>query len=191
MAKVNFIYLNNKYEMINVKEDSFLSYLLLKYCSIINQDKNELYFIYKGKILSLNQKIRIKELKNKNIIILVFKLKYKKNKNKSLLNNIICPKCKELLNLVLINFDDDKIILDKCKNKHKTIFYSFKDFIESQNITIKCIKCKNNFESYNNILYYNLNEEYICSLCKNNEDNIIRVNKYYKCKKHNGEFNIY
>ena len=192
MIKVKFIYLKNKYEMINVKEDSFLSDILLKYCFIINQDKNELYFLYKGKILSLDQKMRIKELKNKDILILVFKLNYKKNKNKQKLNNIICPKCEESLNLALLNFDDDKIILDKCKNKHKTIFYSFKEFIESQNIKIKCIKCKNSLDSYNNILYYNSNEEYICSLCKNKEDNVIMVNdKYYKCNKHNEEFILY
>ena len=115
------------------------------------------------------------------------------NKNKRILNNIICPKCKESLNLVLLNIDNDKIILDKCKNKHKTIFYSFKDFIESQNITtIKCKKCKNSSDNYNNILYYNKNEEYICSLCKNNGDNLIKINdKYYKCNKHNDVFISY
>ena len=82
MAKIKFIFLKNKFEMINVSKDLFLSDLLLKYCSIINQDRNELYFIYEGKILSLEQKMKIKELKNKDIIISVFKTKYEKNSNK-------------------------------------------------------------------------------------------------------------
>jgi hypothetical protein len=192
MAKIKFIFLKNKFEMINVNKDLFLSDLLLKYCSIINQDRNELYFIYEGKILSLEQKMKIKELKNKDIIISVFKTKYEKNSNKIILNNIICPKCEESLNLVLINFEEDKIILDKCKNKHKTTFNNLKDFIRSQKIKIKCKKCKNNINDYNNILYYNSKEEYICSLCKDSVDNAIKVSeKYFKCNKHNEEFISY
>jgi len=194
MAKVKFIYLKNKFEIINLDKYTFLSDLLLKYCSIINQDKNELYFIYKGKILSLDQKIKIKDLKNKDILISVFKIKYEKNINNIVLNNIICPKCKEELNLVLLNFEEDKIILDKCKNKHKTIYNSLKDFIESQKMKIKmkCKKCENNINDYNNELYYNSKEEYICSICKNSGDIAIKAcEKYSKCNKHNEEFILY
>jgi len=192
MVKIQFIYLKNKYEIRNVKEELFLSDLILNYCSIINQNKNELYFLYKGKILLLDKKIKIKEFNNKYIIISIFKIKYKKNSNKRILNHIICPECEDSLNLVVFNFEDNKIILDKCKNKHKTIFYSLNDFIESQKIKIKCKKCKNNLDDYNNELYYNLNEEYICPLCINNGDNLIKVNeKYYKCNKHNIEFISY
>ena len=74
------------------------------------------------------KKIKIKDLKNKDILISVFKIKY--DINNIALNNIICPKCKEELNLVLLNFEENKIILDKCKNKHKTIYNRLKDFIK-------------------------------------------------------------
>ena len=175
MEKVKFIYLKNKFEMINIDKYSFLSDLLIKYCSIINQDKNELYFIYKAKILSLEEKIKIKDLKNKDILISVFKIKYEKNSNKIIINNIICPECKEEFNSALLNFEDDKIILNKCKNNHKTTFNSLKDFIESQKLKMKCKKCQNSINYYNNELYYNSKEEYICSLCKNIGDNAIKV----------------
>ena len=61
MAKVKFIYLKNKFEIINLDKYTFLSDLLLKYWSIINQDKKELYFIYKGKIWSKDKNKRFKE----------------------------------------------------------------------------------------------------------------------------------
>ena len=192
MEKVKFIYLKNKFEMINIDKYSFLSDLLIKYCSIINQDKNELYFIYKGKILSLEEKIKIKDLKNKDILISVFKIKYEKNSNKIIINNIICPECKEEFNSALLNFEDDKIILNKCKNNHKTTFNSLKDFIESQKLKMKCKKCQNSINYYNNELYYNSKEEYIYSLCKNSGDNAIKVSeKYFKCNKHNEGFISY
>ena len=193
MTKVKFIYIRNIYEMINVKDELLLSDLILKYCSIINQDKNELYFLYKGKILSLDKNIKIKDLNNKNIIISIFKINYEKNSNKTILNHIICPECEDSLNLVLLNFEEDKIVLDKCKNKHETIFYSLNDFIESQKIkSKKCKKCKNKLDDYNNVLYYNSNEEYICPLCIKSGDSLINLNdKYYKCHKHNIEFKSY
>ena len=104
MTKVKFIYIRNTYEMINIKDELLLSDLILKYCSIINQDKNELYFLYKGKVLSLDKNIKIKEMNNKNIIISIFKINYEKNNNKEILNHIICPECEDSFNLVLLNF---------------------------------------------------------------------------------------
>ena len=91
MATVEFIFLNHKYKMINVKEYLFISDILIKYCSIINQNANELYFIFKGRLLHLEKKIKINELNENNIKILVFKL----NKNKEKLKQIICTECKE------------------------------------------------------------------------------------------------
>ena len=55
---------------------------------------------------------------------------------------------------------------------------------------MKCKKCENNINDDES--YYNSNEEYICSLCKNSGDNAIKVGeKYYKCNKHNEEFISY
>ena len=166
--------------------------MLLNYCSIINLNIKELFFLYKGKFISLDKKEKIKEFKNNNIIISVFKKKSNKNNNKEKINYIICPKCKQSMNLVLFNFDDEKIILDKCINNHKTLFYNLKDFFKSQIINIKCEICKNDANFYNNILYYDSNKLCVCSLCKTNGNNIINIHdKFLKCIKHNKNFISY
>ena len=192
MTKIKYIFLKNINEINNINENSLISDLLLNYFSIIKKDINDYYFIYKGKKLSLKNKIKIKELNNKDISLFIFKKENeKKNKNEPL-NHIICPKCEYLANLVLLNIEDDTIILDKCINKHKTIFNNLKDFINSQNINIKCNKCNNIISNYYDEIYYNSNDEYICSLCKYNENNVIEmIDKFYKCNKHNKEFISY
>ena len=125
--------------MINVKEETLINDLLLKYCSIIDLSLDEIIFFYKGKILSKDTKMSIKELKDINIIISVQKIKKRAKEEK--LNNIICPKCK---NLAVLNFEEDRIRIDNCKNKHTNIFYGLKKAMNSQNINIKCVKCNNN-----------------------------------------------
>ena len=67
--------------------------------------------------------------------------------------DIICPKCGELC---LINYDDYKIKLNNCKNKHENII-SFNEFESTQNINedkIICDICKinNKGKTYKNLL---------------------------------------
>ena len=52
MLNAKFIYMNNLYDMKFEKKDTILN-VLTKYASILNNNLNELCFIYKGKILSL------------------------------------------------------------------------------------------------------------------------------------------
>ena len=44
-------------------------------------------------------------------------------KEKKELNEIICPECKEM---AIINFDEDKILINNCINKHNCINNSIK-----------------------------------------------------------------
>ena len=128
MSKIKFIFFGNIFEMNNIKGNFLIWDLLLNYCRIIKEDIINLYFIYKGKYLKLENKLIIKELKNKNIILFVLKKKNDININNKKLHYVICPKCKYLSNLVLLNFDHNKIILDKCINFYefeKTNFYIF------------------------------------------------------------------
>ena len=52
MAKITFIYGYNKYVIAAKKKDSIES-ILDKYIHSLNEDKNDLIFMYKGKIISL------------------------------------------------------------------------------------------------------------------------------------------
>ena len=72
--------------------------------------------------------------------------------------DIICPNCGELCQL---NFNNFKIVLNNCKNKHENIL-SLYEFENTQNINenkIKYDKCNNiKTKTYKNKLY-------ICGTC--------------------------
>ena len=150
MEKIKFIYLHKIYEIYVDKDDKFGN-ILYKYLSYININQNQVRFIYKGNILFMNaEKLRkIRELKNKNIIISVVNLQKQQINEK--LKNIICPKCK---NLIQMNIEENNILLDKCPYNHKYTYNNIKAFIENQKIKddIKCKKCKNYLFNYNIIL---------------------------------------
>ena len=189
MEKIKFIYLHNKYEMYVNKEEYFKD-IIKKYSFLINLNINQLYFSIKGNHVSINDTRKVKDIKNKNIIISVTNLK--KIKIKEELNHIICPECN---NLTLMNVNDNNIVLEKCIKNHVNTFNNIKDFIESQNIKedIKCEKCQNYLSDYNNNFYFNSSKNNICPLCIKNEKNkyIEYNNKYYYCIIHGKEFISY
>ena len=131
--------------------------------------------------------------KNEKINILVYNNKIKGNNKEIILNEIICPECKEK---ILINIKDYKINLYGCKNGHKIENILLKEYenIQKKDISkIVCNKCYKSNININEEIYIcndcNIN---LCSLCKYKHDknhNIINYNdKYYICKKHNDRF---
>ena len=56
MEKVKFIYMKNKYEIKLTEKNLTINILLNKFVSILNIEIKQLYFIYKGKYLSINNK---------------------------------------------------------------------------------------------------------------------------------------
>ena len=90
-----------------------------QYCTKIQKDINQLIFIYSGELnleLELKDALNRMDKENKKMNVLVY------DRNTSDINeriikskDIICPKCGELC---LINFDEYKIKLNNCKNKH-------------------------------------------------------------------------
>ena len=88
-------------------------------------------------------------------------LSYKKEKKE--LNHIICPECKEM---AIINFDEDKILINNCINKHSYINYSMNEFMNNQIIgKLKCDSCKNDKYLYNDKFYICSCKQYLCPLC--------------------------
>jgi len=182
MVKIEFIYMNNKYIIKNYDNNSVFQ----KYSSLINKDLNELLFFYKGKYLNIGSDI----LNFKNIKIFVFNKNQKNNYNNEKIKNIICPECK-LLNSFIIN----NYINENCQNNH-IYTLSLNSFVDSQKIDeskINCYKCGNNKLYYNDLIYINKEEKYICPFCLNSDEkDIIDYKfKYYICIKHNSKYESY
>ena len=160
-----------------------------KYASLINQDLNQLLFLYKGKYLNLKSKIKI--LNYKSIIIFVFNKKKRKENNEKI-KDIICPECKKL---ALLNINGNSFIIDSCEKNHNYIL-TLDSFIYLQKVDelkINCQICGNNKLYYNDLIYINSEELYICPLCLNSNkiDAINYKFKFYFCMKHNKKYQSY
>ena len=194
MEKVKFIYMKNKYEIKLTENNLTINILLNKFVSILDIEIKQLYFIYKGKYLSINNKKKINELNDNNLTIFVFNLNIKKNNNEKKLKNIICPECN---NLSIINNNNDLFSFNNCIKKHKFNDFTINLFLESQFIDeskIKCDICQNN-KYYYNKFYKCSNEKNICPLCAEkykNKYNIIDYDyRFYICNKHNNKYISY
>ena len=169
MSKIKLIYMKNIYEIKCREKNLSIQNLLAKYCSIINMSFNELLFLYKGKILDLNNNKKVNEFKDNNIIILVYNLKIKKKNNyNEKFKDIICPECN---NLAIINSNNNKISLN-CLNNHRYSDISLNFFNDTQYIDeslINCQKCENN-KCYYNRFFICSNNKYICPLCLDNNE---------------------
>ena len=200
MIKVIFDYKGSKIVIQSNNEDKMKD-VCERYIYKIAIDISEIYFIYNGSVV--NHELKIKEhmnecdKENKIMNILVFDIdKNEINENTIKSNEIICPKCYEICLMEINNY---KINLFKCKNGHITNNIKIENFENTQNINISkiiCGECKINNKSntYNNEMYVcnkcNIN---LCPLCKvkhDKEHNIINYddNKNYICKVHNEQF---
>lgn len=84
MATINFILSNNNNHKIICKLEDELKNIIIKFLNINKKRNNELYFLFNGKAIFLNNKYKIKDFNKNNINIFVFQLyqnsKYKKRK---------------------------------------------------------------------------------------------------------------
>ena len=198
MAEVLFIYEGQQIIIqCNNLEDKMKDIINKFKNKIKEEEDNNFYYIYNGDKMNEELKLNqiIKDKNAKKIKVLVYNNKSKENKKEIILNEIICPECKEN---ILINIKDYKISLYGCKNEHKIKNILLNEYENIQKIDIskiKCNKCNINNENniYNKELYIcnecNIN---LCPLCKYKHDknhNIIKYNdKNYICKKHNDSY---
>ena len=91
--KIKFRYGYNEY-IISFEQKDILKNVLNKYSLILDEDINNLIFIFKGKILSTNNQCKLNKLNNKNKTIFDSKKKNKINKNN--IKYIIFTDCKNL-----------------------------------------------------------------------------------------------
>ena len=186
MLNAKFIYMNNLYDMKFEKKDTILN-VLTKYASILNNNLNELCFIYKGKILSLKNNEKIDKFKNTRIF--VFNINIKNNNNE--LKYLICPECN---NLSTIKNNEDLFSFN-CINNHNVDNITINSLIDTQKVDdskIKCNICGNN-KNYYSTFYKCSNGDNICSICsENSKYNLINYEyRFSICAKHNMKFISY
>ena len=193
--EIIFLYKKKEYNM-NIEKQNSLNEILTKFLSMINENENNIIFLFKGKILSFKFENILNKLNHNNIIISVFNIKNNKNSNDKF-KYIICPKC---YNLSFFNINNNNnISLDNCINNHKFDDLLIHEFIKSQNKyleSIKCNICNNDKNLYNNNFYRCSCGKNICKLClenhKTKNHNKIKYNKRYQiCNNHVKEFKSY
>ena len=155
-------------------------------------DINSLIFLYSGKQIDLNLKLKDQvnksNLESKEISTLVFKknesnLIKENNNSKTLSKELICPTCGENC---LMGIKDYKIKLFGCINGHETNDILLDEFNSTQNIDelkIVCNFCKegNKANSFNKQFYKCITcSKNICVLCKSKHDNNHKIIDYDK-----------
>ena len=190
-----FIYKKKEY-LMNIENDNSIIEIITKFLSIINENENNVIFLYKGKKLSFKFENILNKLNHNNIIISVFNIKNSKTDNEKF-NYIKCPKCYNLSFLSINN--NNNITLENCINNHKFDDILIHEFIKKQKKNlenIECNICNNNKNLYNNNFYICSCGKRICKLCLENHNienhNIIEFNKRYSiCNNHEKEFISY
>jgi len=74
--EIIFLYKKKEYNM-NIEKQNSLNEILTKFLSMINENENNIIFLFKGKILSFKFENILNKLNHNNIIISVFNIKNK------------------------------------------------------------------------------------------------------------------
>ena len=200
MSEINFMYQSTE-TIIQSKNDDLMKDICQKFANKISININDIYFIYNGNIvnenLTFSQQANFEDNARKKMNILVLKyddLKQEKKRNIVKSNEVICPECKELS---IIKIVDYQIHLSNCKNKHTNKLF-FEEFENTQYINeeqIICDECKkvNKAESYNRKFFKCLScNQNLCPICrtKHNQNHCIidYSQRNYICEKHNEKY---
>ena len=194
---------NGEKTIIQCHKEDRMKEIFNKFLLKTQIDKNSIYYLYAGNT-NINEELSFEEVatqedKNRNKMIIIVNENNNIDTKISSLEkskDVICPICKEDIKL---NFEEYKIKLYDCKNKHEDNIY-LNEFEETQKIDFSKIICglcnSNKNETFHNQFYRcNTCKINICPLCKSNHDkkhNIIDYDsKNYICENHNGIYNLY
>ena len=150
---ISFLY-NGETITIQCKSDENI---FKRFSNEINKDLEYMSFLYNGDVMK--EDFNLNTIKDNEIKILIFDFEFEREIKESLKQSedIICPICKELCE---INFNNYKISLNNCSNKHcfpNLIINGFNDFQKINEKEILCKQCQaNKLEAYNNKFFYML-----------------------------------
>ena len=122
MAEIDF-YFNGTTTKIQCNTNDKMDDIFIKFSTKINKDINDIFFIYNGEKMSgessFIEAANSSDKESHKMCIYVHEISIDdKNKNVNIIKSkeIICPKCGEIIQF---KFDNYKITLLECKNKHK------------------------------------------------------------------------
>ena len=138
MVEVLFIYEGHQI-IIQCNIEDKIKDIINKFKNKIQEEDSNLCYIYNGD--KINEELTFNQITNnineKKINILVYNNKNNENEKEIILNEIICPKCKEN---ILISIKDYKINLYECKNGHKLENIPLNEYENKQKIALSKIK---------------------------------------------------
>ena len=202
MAEAEFEY-NGTKTIIQCNIEDKLSIIADKFLFKCKKNRDNVYFLYNGQIL--NENVNFNEISNnedinrKKMNIIVYDRddkdeKLENNKKSSLIKSkyIICPKCKDCINL---SINDFRISLNDCKNGDKFDEMTIQSFEKTQYIDqskIICQNCKNfdKSKTFENKFFICLTcKMELCPLCKSSHYKSHYIVDYeekdYICSAHN------
>lgn len=204
---INFIFDNQSISIYEEGRERLLKEIINSFCSKINRQATDFFFIYNGLTLSIDDSKRLRDVNDKDTNLNILVYSYEENNSNNCNNNntdylkeskyIICPLCKEPCE---INIKDNKISVINCPNRHSLKDLSFIDFNKSQLLNeslIKCSKCnKTKKDTYENKFYACSCGKYFCPLCESTHKNKEHITidydkKYFYCPTHNEIFIYY
>ena len=160
-VSIEFIY-QEKTIKIQCERSEYMKDIIKRYLNKIKKDINQVFFMCNGS--KINEELKLEEVNKKDddIKILVEDIGdentenieeiLKQNKNNK---DIICPECG---NICLIDFNDYKITLNKCINKHSReniLLDEYNDLSKNNELNIVCSKCNKNKNEIYKIYYIN------------------------------------
>ena len=154
MSEIIFLYQSTE-SIIQCKKDDLMRDIFQKFEKSKNININDIYFIYNGQKVNYNNTF-VQQANNEDIIRNKMNILVYKNNNNNIIksNEVICPECKEISILKIIDY---QIYLSNCKNGHtkKLLLEEYEDTQYIKEEKIICDKCKNinKAESFNKIFF--------------------------------------
>ena len=159
------------------KKAEYMKDIVKRYLTKINKNVKNIYFLYNGNIVDEElklEKIFPSYMMESKITILGMDIDDDEIENEEgkpnfkISKEIICPEC---LENCILSFNDYRISLFNCSNKHSysnILIDEFTDFQRINEEKIICNKCKSSkLESYENKFYFCCNCKInLCPLCK-------------------------
>ena len=111
-----FIY-NGSNVIMQCNINEYMKDIFKRYSTKIENNKDDLFYLYNGDLISGDSKIKDIASQDKEMKIIVYSYEDDSKNKKSLVDSedIICPECNEICQL---NFENYKINLNNCKNGH-------------------------------------------------------------------------
>ena len=208
MINVLFLFEEDEIIIPCYSTDKFID-IINKFCKIVNIDLKDLYFSYNGFYLKKETELILNEFPNplykdlKYLIIFVNRHKYISiyEDQIKISKNLLCPICKQNIEIIIKNSLYRNLVLYECKNNHQINNFSKDEFEKNYFTTLEyCDTCKKS-QIFNNKIYTCENCKIkLCQKCKlNHEQDHVFTNYYdgteitlkYKIDKTKNEIKIF